>query len=161
MQVAQCTCIREVVSNAFAQVACMRLVSACGHRPCSLQALHMLNSGIYLLVVKSDSQQSSSNQLKIQQQQQQPSSSQNNSNGFLQKVQQQWDGLDWQQRGYAVVLGVVVLAVVPQILSLLVLLLERVVIGGLLEFEEAFVALLFKGGALVSCLLTVVCIALV
>lgn len=69
---------------------------------------------------------------------------------MLQQIQQQWDLLNWQQRGYAVVLGVVLLAVLPQLLAFGILLLERVLVGGLLAFEEAMVALLFKGGIAVS-----------
>lgn len=43
------------------------------------------------------------------------------------------------------------LVALPKVLVLLVLLLERVLIGGLLALEEVLLQLLLKGGALVSC----------
>jgi hypothetical protein len=49
-----------------------------------------------------------------------------------------------------VVLGLVLLAALPKVLVLVVLLLERVLIGGLLALEEVLLQLLLKGGALVS-----------
>lgn len=46
--------------------------------------------------------------------------------------------------------SIAVLGVLPRILTLLVLGLERVIIGGLLAAEEALLELLFRGGALVG-----------
>lgn len=64
-------------------------------------------------------------------------------------VQRKWEQLDTPQKCYAVVVCIAVLGVLPRILTLLVLGLERVIIGGLLAAEEALLELLFRGGALV------------
>jgi hypothetical protein len=57
--------------------------------------------------------------------------------------------LDLPQKIYTVVLGLVLLAALPKVLMLVVLMLERVLIGGLLALEEVLLQLLLKGGALV------------
>jgi hypothetical protein len=57
--------------------------------------------------------------------------------------------LDLTQKIYTVVLGLVLLAALPKVLMLVVLMLERVLIGGLLALEEVLLQLLLKGGALV------------
>jgi hypothetical protein len=64
--------------------------------------------------------------------------------------------LDTPQRAYAVVAGLAALALTPKLLTLAVLGVERVIIGGLLVVEEALLELLFRGGAVVSvCVSTV------
>jgi hypothetical protein len=65
-------------------------------------------------------------------------------------LRERWQQLDLPQKAYTVVLGVVLLAALPKVVTLLVLLLERVLIGGLLALEEVLLQLLLKGGALVS-----------
>lgn len=70
--------------------------------------------------------------------------------GWLQQAQQRWAGLDTAQKGYTVVIGILILLAVPRILTLGVLGLERVLIGGLLAIEEVLLELLVRGGALVS-----------
>lgn len=69
---------------------------------------------------------------------------------WLQQLQQKWEGLDAPQKGYAVVVGVLAAAALPKVVTLLVLGLERILIGGLLAVEEVLLQVLFKGGALVS-----------
>lgn len=71
---------------------------------------------------------------------------------WVQQVQSKWEGLDTPQKAYAVVVGLAALAVTPRLLTLAVLGVERVIIGGLLVVEEALLELLFRGGALVSVL---------
>jgi len=68
---------------------------------------------------------------------------------WVQQLQRKWEQLDTPQKCYAVVVSIAVLGVLPRILTLLVLGLERVIIGGLLAAEEALLELLFRGGALV------------
>jgi hypothetical protein len=68
----------------------------------------------------------------------------------LQQLKQKWEDLDTPQKGYAVVVGLLTLAALPRVLTLLVLGLERILIGGLLAVEEVLLQVLFKGGALVS-----------
>lgn len=47
-------------------------------------------------------------------------------------------------------MGLVLLAALPKVLTVLVLVLERFLIGGLLALEEVLLELLLRGGALVS-----------
>lgn len=83
----------------------------------------------------------------MQQQQQQQFLQQR---GWAQWLGQQWQRLDLAQRAYTVIVGVVVLAALPKLITLLVLMLERVFIGSLLSLEELLLNLLLRGGALVS-----------
>jgi hypothetical protein len=69
---------------------------------------------------------------------------------WLQQLQEKWEGLDTPQKGYAVTVGVLAVAALPKVVTLLVLGLERILIGGLLAIEEVLLQVLFKGGALVS-----------
>ena len=46
--------------------------------------------------------------------------------------------------------GLLVLAALPKVLTLLVLGLERILIGGLLAVEEVLLEVLFRSGAVVS-----------
>lgn len=77
-------------------------------------------------------------------------SSQSPAQSILQQIQQQWNRLDTPQKGYTVVAGLVLLTLLPQVITLLVLLVERVLIGGLLAVEEVLLQLLIRGGAVVS-----------
>ncbi|KAF6259197.1 hypothetical protein COO60DRAFT_1638544 [Scenedesmus sp. NREL 46B-D3] len=65
-------------------------------------------------------------------------------------LQEQWQQLDVPQKAYTVVLGLVLVFALPKVLTLLVLLLERVLLGGLLALEEMLLQLLLKGGALLG-----------
>lgn len=65
-------------------------------------------------------------------------------------MQSKWEALDTPQKAYAVVVGIAALALTPKLLTLAVLGVERVIIGGLLVVEEALLELLFRGGAVVS-----------
>uniref|UniRef100_A0A383VM61 Uncharacterized protein n=1 Tax=Tetradesmus obliquus TaxID=3088 RepID=A0A383VM61_TETOB len=67
-------------------------------------------------------------------------------------LQEKWQQLDLPQKAYTVVAGLVLLVALPKVLVLLVLLLERVLIGGLLALEEVLLQLLLKGGALLGVL---------
>lgn len=80
-------------------------------------------------------------------QQQKPSG---NTQPLLSWLQQRWEQLDVPQRAYTVIVGLVLLAALPKVLTVLVLVLERFLIGGLLALEEVLLELLLRGGALVS-----------
>lgn len=67
-------------------------------------------------------------------------------------LQDRWQQLDLPQKAYTVAAGSVLLVALPKVLVLLVLLLERVLIGGLLALEEVLLQLLLKGGALLGVL---------
>lgn len=69
---------------------------------------------------------------------------------WAQQLQQKWEALDAAQKGYTVAVGLLVLLALPKALTLLVLGLERVLIGGLLAVEEVLLELVFRGGAVVS-----------
>jgi hypothetical protein len=68
----------------------------------------------------------------------------------MQQLQSKWADLDTPQKAYAVVVGLAALVALPRVLTLVVLGVERVIIGGLLAAEEVLLELLFKAGALVS-----------
>jgi hypothetical protein len=68
----------------------------------------------------------------------------------VQHLQSKWDDLDTPQKAYAVIVGLSALVALPKVLTLVVLGVERVIIGGLLAVEEVLLELLFKAGALVS-----------
>jgi hypothetical protein len=69
---------------------------------------------------------------------------------WAQQLQQRWEGLDTAQKAYTVAVGLLVLAALPKVLTLLVLGLERILIGGLLAVEEVLLEVLFRSGAVVS-----------
>jgi len=70
--------------------------------------------------------------------------------GWAAWLGQQWQRLDLSQRVYTVVVSLVLLAALPKLVTLLVLMLERVLIGGLLSLEELLLNVLLRGGAVVS-----------
>lgn len=91
-------------------------------------------------------QPSASQQPSKQQQQQQHG---HTAPGWQQQLAQRWEASTDPQRGYAVVVALLALAALPRVLTIAVLLLERVVVGALLATEELLLELLLKGGALV------------
>jgi hypothetical protein len=56
--------------------------------------------------------------------------------GWLQSIIQRWQQLNPQQQAYTAVLGLVLAYLLPKLLQLLVVLIERLIVGGLLATEE-------------------------
>ncbi|KAG2454899.1 hypothetical protein HYH02_000729 [Chlamydomonas schloesseri] len=71
-----------------------------------------------------------------------------------------WEKLDTQQRVYTVVAGSALVLFLPQVVGVLLIPLERLLIGGLLAVEEAF-ALLVLASARVIALIGLVALVLV
>lgn len=97
-----------------------------------------------------DSKERGSPSPQQEERRQQPSLSSSASPVWVQQLQSKWQALDTPQKAYAVVVGLAALALTPKLLTLAVLGVERVIIGGLLVVEEALLELLFRGGAVVS-----------
>lgn len=128
------------------------------HHPSSCQHHHQLHKRFVTLAATKGSKQPKvqSQPKSTQQQQQQPDRSSSSNDAadstpeWVQQLQSKWDDLDTPQKAYAVVVGLAALVALPRVLTLAVLGVERVIIGGLLAAEEVLLELLFKAGALVS-----------
>ena len=82
-----------------------------------------------------------------------PASSSSSAEGLgllLHKAQIFWGGLTPPQQAYTAVVGILVLVAAPKVLTVLLLGVERLLIGALLAAEEVILQLLLKAGAVVS-----------
>lgn len=69
---------------------------------------------------------------------------------LLASAKERWEAMHLQQQASLVALGLVAAVALPKVLTLAVLGVERILIGGLLVAEEALLELFYRGGILLG-----------